>query len=233
MALANEQGQVVERYAYDPWGNRRKPNDWSQPDTRTSWIINRGFTMHEHLDMFGIINMNGRVYDPLTSMFLSPDPFVQAPDNWLNFNRYSYCLNNPFSYTDPSGEFIFSLFLPGIGTILDAMCWGAVIGGAGYTASIAFSNGGFSNWSWSGFGQAVGIGAISGAVSAGIGSAFGPVGSNGIMGEIGRAYTHGFANGMLSELTGGALFLVLLQLVLALWQVQAFLLLGGVLLNQH
>ena len=107
IALANEAGTVVERYAYDPWGKRRNPADWTQDDTRTSWIIDRGYTMHEHLEAFGIINMNGRVYDPLTAMFFSPDPFVQAPDNWLNYNRYSYVLNNPFKYTDPSGNLFY------------------------------------------------------------------------------------------------------------------------------
>jgi len=103
IALTNESGTVVERYAYDPWGARRNPTNWTQTDNRTTWIVNRGYTMHEHLDAFSIINMNGRVYDPLTAQFFSPDPFVQAPGNWLNFNRYSYCLNNPFRYTDPTG----------------------------------------------------------------------------------------------------------------------------------
>jgi len=49
--------------------------------------------------------MNGRIFDPNTASFFSPDPFVQAPDNTQNFNRYSYCLNNPLMYTDPTGEF--------------------------------------------------------------------------------------------------------------------------------
>ncbi len=104
---------VVERYAYDPWGKRRNPTNWTQDDPRTSWIVSRGYTMHEHLDAFGIINMNGRVYDPLTAMFFSPDPFVQAPGNWLNYNRYGYCHNNPLIYTDPSGELIW--IIPNIG----------------------------------------------------------------------------------------------------------------------
>jgi RHS repeat-associated protein len=60
--------------------------------------------MHEHLPEFNLINMNGRMYDPLAGMFLSPDPYIQAPGNWLNYNRYSYCLNNPTKYTDPTGE---------------------------------------------------------------------------------------------------------------------------------
>ncbi|MCL2312663.1 MAG: RHS repeat-associated core domain-containing protein, partial [Firmicutes bacterium] len=103
-ALTNQAGEVIERYAYDPWGARRNPADWSKPDTRTSWVLNRGFTGHEHIDQFGIINMNGRVYDPLTAQFLSPDPYVQDPENWINYNRYAYCFNNPVKYTDPTGE---------------------------------------------------------------------------------------------------------------------------------
>ena len=65
----------------------------------------RGYTGHEHYMECGLINMNGRMYDPLTARFLSPDPYVQMPDNPQNFNRYAYCLNNPLMYTDPSGEF--------------------------------------------------------------------------------------------------------------------------------
>ncbi|MCL2312659.1 MAG: RHS repeat-associated core domain-containing protein, partial [Firmicutes bacterium] len=81
--------------------------DWSKPDNRTGWILNRGFTGHEHIDQFGIINMNGRAYDPLTAQFLSPDPYVQDTENWINYNRYAYCLHNPVKYTDPSGnEFV-------------------------------------------------------------------------------------------------------------------------------
>jgi len=103
VALTDQNGNVVEKYAYDPWGARRNPTDWRYKDTRSGFITNRGYTGHEHLEMFNIINMNGRVYDPLTAMFFSPDPFIQAPDNWLNYNRYGYCMNNPTNYTDPSG----------------------------------------------------------------------------------------------------------------------------------
>ena len=56
------------------------------------------------LNDFDIINMNGRLYDPVLGRFLSPDNFVQMPDNVQSYNRYSYCLNNPLKYTDPSGE---------------------------------------------------------------------------------------------------------------------------------
>ncbi len=113
IALTNESGTLVEQYAYDPWGNRRNPADWTASDTRTGWKLNRGYTGHEHLDAFAIINMNGRVYDPLTGLFFSPDPQLQDPNNWLNYNRYGYCLNNPLIYADPSGE-IYQYIIAGL-----------------------------------------------------------------------------------------------------------------------
>ena len=103
IALTDENGTVVEKYAYDPLGARRNPTDWTQKDNRTSWITNRGYTGHEHLDAFGIINMNGRVYDPSTAQFFSPDPFIQSGGDWINYNRYGYCFDNPLTNTDPSG----------------------------------------------------------------------------------------------------------------------------------
>lgn len=106
IALVDGNGTVVRRFAYDPWGKRVNPADWTQPDTSDElYHINRGYTMHEHLDDFGLINMNGRVFDPAVAQFLSPDEYIQNDGNWLNFNRYAYCVNNPLKYTDPSGEF--------------------------------------------------------------------------------------------------------------------------------
>jgi RHS repeat-associated protein len=91
--------------AYDLWGNRRNPDDWTQQAASTThYLFNRGYTLHEHLDAFALINMGGRVYDPTLGTFISPDPYIQAADNWLNYNRYSYCLGNPLRYNDPTGK---------------------------------------------------------------------------------------------------------------------------------
>jgi RHS repeat-associated protein len=93
-----------------------------------------GYTEHKHLDEFALINMfsedfdfvsisetkslaelipiatvwsvsgNGRIYDPVLGRMLSPDNYVQSPYNSQSYNRYSYVMNNPLKYTDPSGD---------------------------------------------------------------------------------------------------------------------------------
>ena len=46
---------------------------------------------------------NGRVYDPLIARFLSPDIFVQGAGSSQGYNGYSYVVNNPLTFVDPSG----------------------------------------------------------------------------------------------------------------------------------
>jgi len=84
------------------------------------WLI-RGYTGHEHLAEFGLINMNGRMYDPQMGRVLSPDNFVQNATNTQGYNRYTYVLNNPLRYKDPSGEFfvIDDLVAAAIGGVLN------------------------------------------------------------------------------------------------------------------
>ena len=72
--------------------------------------FHRGYCGHEMIDGGWLINMNGRIYDPWLAMFLSPDNYIQDPLNSQNFNRYSYCINNPLKYTDPTGN-MFEVFI--------------------------------------------------------------------------------------------------------------------------
>ena len=88
------------RLSYDAWG-RRNAADGSYDNV--SAAFDRGYTGHEHLDAFGLINMNGRLYDPMLGRMLSPDIVVQQTDYTQSYNRYSYCFNNPLRFTDPSG----------------------------------------------------------------------------------------------------------------------------------
>ena len=185
--ISNEQGQVLETLSFDPWGNRRNPNDWNIDNPpQEPPLFDRGFTGHQHLDDFHLINMNGRVYDPILAQFLIPDNYIQAPDYSQSLNRYTYCLNNPLKYTDPDGEI-----------------WHLVIGAA---------IGGVMNWamngaefSWRGLGY-FGVGAAAGALGAGVGSGMmaasagssfgaGFIGSQGAMAAISSSYTSSFLSG--------------------------------------
>ncbi|MDL2231023.1 hypothetical protein LJB75_01230 [Bacteroidales bacterium OttesenSCG-928-L19] len=74
----------------------------------------------------------------------------QMPDFTQNYNRYSYCLNNPLSYTDPSGEL---WWIP--------MIIGAVVYGTINTVTHAM-NGGIDNF-WQGLGHFA-TGAVAGAI---------------------------------------------------------------------
>jgi RHS repeat-associated protein len=114
-AITNEQGNIVEQRDYDAWGRPRNPNTLNytaaNPFTHslnTAIITSRGYTFHEHIFEFSLINMNARMYDPVTRRVISPDNYIQAPDNTQSFNRYSYCFNNPLKYTDPDGNIIFT-----------------------------------------------------------------------------------------------------------------------------
>jgi hypothetical protein len=51
----------------------------------------------------GLINMNGRIYDPKLARFLTPDPRVSRPFKSQSFNRYSYAENSPVMRVDPTG----------------------------------------------------------------------------------------------------------------------------------
>ncbi|MFA6922989.1 MAG: RHS repeat-associated core domain-containing protein [Bacteroidales bacterium] len=102
-ALVNESGTKEEEYSYDAWGRRRNVSDWTYANVPTPSLINRGYTGHEHMDNFGLINMNGRLYDPLVGRMLSVDPFVADATSSQAYNRYSYSNNNPLTYMDPSG----------------------------------------------------------------------------------------------------------------------------------
>lgn len=104
-------------------------------------MLGRGYTGHEHLTWFDLINMNARLYDPVLGRFLSPDPFIQMPDFTQNFNRYSYCLNNPLVYVDENGEFCVTTML-----VVGGIC--AAVFGAGNLAAHAIRGDDLGQGNW-------------------------------------------------------------------------------------
>ena len=73
LSVVDENGTKVFDASYDAWGK--------QTVTLNTIGLHRGYTGHEMLGEFDIINMNGRLYDPVLGRFFSPDNYVQMPDN--------------------------------------------------------------------------------------------------------------------------------------------------------
>jgi len=91
---------------YDAWGARRKPDGTAaNPASFDLPVGHRQFTGQEQIPDVGLVNMNGRVYDPSLGRFLSPDPNIQSASDLQSYNRYAYARNNPLRYTDPTGYF--------------------------------------------------------------------------------------------------------------------------------
>jgi RHS repeat-associated protein len=99
-------GAVLERLSYDAWGKRRNTNGTDDPAGSITSSTTRGFTDHEMIASVGLVNMNGRVYDPELGRFLSADSIVQDIFYSQAFNRYTYVFNNPLSLTDPTGNLV-------------------------------------------------------------------------------------------------------------------------------
>jgi RHS repeat-associated protein len=167
VAITDINGNVVEEFNYDAWGLKRNPDNWTyELDTTPSTLtwFKRGYTGHEHLDEFGLINMNSRLYDPQIGRMLSPDNYIQSAGSSQSYNRYSYVWNNPMKFTDPSGDLV---FVP----ILAGMAYGALIGAgissAVYTSTTLITG---QEWSWNSFGKSMAFGALGGALGGGLGS---------------------------------------------------------------
>jgi RHS repeat-associated protein len=97
---------VQERLSYGPFGQHGQANGQAlATETRNpSALTTNGYTGHEHLDQVTLINMNARMYDPITARFLSPDTLVPWPTHSQAHNRYIYVMNNPLKYNDPAGH---------------------------------------------------------------------------------------------------------------------------------
>ena len=197
IAISDNTGAAVERRQFDAWGNLAKLQKngvaVTLPTNGTGaalMMLDRGYTSHEHLAEVGLIHMNGRLYDPVLRSFLMPDNFIQQPENTQNYNRYSYVLNNPLLYTDPSGEAYELLVAVGIGVAIAITSYTLTA----LLADVPFTTGGLLKSAF--------IGAASSAVTFGIGTAANTIANFYIRAAV-SAVAHGAFQGTMTSISGG------------------------------
>jgi len=89
----------VMRLLYDPFGRLVRSNS-----TGTD-IHTRKFTGQELDEATGLMYYGARYYDPLSGRFITADTLTPGDGrNPQGFNRFSYVLNNPVKFTDPTGH---------------------------------------------------------------------------------------------------------------------------------
>jgi RHS repeat-associated protein len=177
--------------------------------------VNYTFTGQEEDEEIGLYNYNARLYDPVLGRFISADSIVPDPGDLQALNRYSYCLNNPLIYTDPSGNFFILDDAVEIGILIGAALGAstsAITGGNIWQGALTGAiSGGFFAWAGStieilnaglaAYGGLpsvvqVGLHAAAGTISGGINAAI-------TGGDIGMgALTGGISGGMAEGLGG-------------------------------
>ena len=204
IAVTDSSGQTLAQYSYDGWGNRRNVQTWSSGSI-DPFETDRGFTGHEMLDNVELVHMNGRIYDPVIGLFLSADSILQAPYNLQNYNRYSYVINNPLTFNDPSGHIIGLLFA-WLGAAYGIVA-GAIVSAGIFLAAnpvlVGMILGGISGGMNGGVGGAI-MGAFMGGVVTGLfaGPQVSIMGSS-LLSSAVKILAHGVVQGGLAELSGG------------------------------
>lgn len=223
VTLTDDVGSVVAKQSYDAWGRERNPDTWGYTVTtggttpiKPDWLY-RGYTGHEMLPEYGLINMNGRMYDPLNGRMMRPDNFVTYPDNSQSYNRYSYAMNNPLSYVDPDGNnpILIGMAVGALSGAITSLVTGAHFGQSVLNGAMFGFIGGGLTGGLNMVGTALGVsgvlpgalwGGVSGAASGGLVSGVSKVMSGGnftddliygvISGAIGGSISGGISGGM-------------------------------------
>jgi RHS repeat-associated protein len=112
--VTNEVGDVIHRRVFEPFGKviAQTPS----PPEGTDQL----YTGQELEASTGLYDFKARWYDPEAGRFMSVDPVVPAVWDPQSTNPYTYVLNNPVSFVDPTGMyFTLALNLGGLGFAAD------------------------------------------------------------------------------------------------------------------
>jgi RHS repeat-associated protein len=94
--VTNTSGTIVGEDRFYPFGETRF--------TTGTMFTDKLYTGQREITGLGIYHYGARFYSPKLGRFLSADTIVPGYANPQNLNRYTYVINNPLRYTDPTGH---------------------------------------------------------------------------------------------------------------------------------
>ncbi|WP_252863357.1 RHS repeat-associated core domain-containing protein [Paenibacillus riograndensis] len=94
--IVDTSGAVINNYTYDEWGNITSQVEGTSNSFKYSGEVYDAET--------GLYYLRARYYDPSMGRFLNEDTYEGQIDNPLTQNLYTYVINNPLIYTDPTGH---------------------------------------------------------------------------------------------------------------------------------
>ena len=158
-------------YTYDAWGNCTISFDAAGIGALNPFRY-RGYYLDRETGLYYLMT---RYYDPEIGRFVNADDVSYLDPEALNgCNLYSYCMNNPVMYSDPSGHFAISIFLA---CVIGGLIAGAIIGGTagGIVAYNLAAETGSTGWELAGLTMlgVLGGAVLGGAVGTGIGAGIG------------------------------------------------------------
>ncbi len=99
-AITDENGALIERYSYDPYGAATITDELGQVITESTIGNSYRFSSRRYDAATGLYYYRHRMYTPELGRFLQRDPVGYAD----GMNVYKYVRNNPIKWTDPFGE---------------------------------------------------------------------------------------------------------------------------------
>lgn len=182
--------QIVAQYTYDPFGNVT-----SGAPAFDSFY---GYNAEDTNPVTGLQYLRARYYNTDSGRFNVADTYLGDISNPLTLNRYSYGINNPIIYIDPSGHFILTALLVGAAV-------GAAVGGISSAVKQKQSTGKIDGWKVA---RDALIGGVVGGIAGTVGAAVATVtaaavGTTTITGAVSLTLSQSIGVGMVSSVAAG------------------------------
>jgi RHS repeat-associated protein len=103
VAVTDNLGTLLEDSRYMPFACPGSFGGAARSDVGSVTQTDKSFTGQKSLANTGLMDYNARMYSPLLGRFIQPDTIVAGAYFSQSYNRYSYVINNPIMYIDPSG----------------------------------------------------------------------------------------------------------------------------------